>query len=59
VWKNYRIKYVLFFSSEESGKQWMANHEGTFLLTLEQAHQIGRLTNKATFGSVKTLLGHL
>ncbi len=43
--------YVLFFSSEESGKQWIANHEGTFLLTLEQAHEIGRLTNKATFGA--------
>jgi len=43
--------YVLFFSSEENGKQWIANHEGTFLLTLEQAHEIGRLTNKATFGA--------
>ncbi len=43
--------YVLFFSSEESGKQWIADHEGTFLLTLEQAHEIGRLTNKATFGA--------
>jgi len=43
--------YVLFFSSEESGTQWIANHEGPFLLTLEQAHQIGRLTNKATFGA--------
>jgi len=43
--------YVLFFSSEASGKQWIADHEGTFLLTLEQAHEIGRLTNKATFGA--------
>lgn len=43
--------YVLFFSSEASGKQWIADHEGTFLLTLEQAYEIGRLTNKATFGA--------
>ena len=42
--------YVLFFSSEESGNQWIANHENTFLLSLNDAHQIGRLTNNATFG---------
>ena len=42
--------YVLFFSSEESGNKWIANHENTFLLTLHDAYEIGRLTNKATFG---------
>ncbi len=40
----------LFFSSEESGNNWIANHENTFLLILDQAHEIGRLTDKATFG---------
>ena len=43
--------YVLFFSSEESGKQWIANHENTFLLTMDDAYEIGRLTNQATFGA--------
>ncbi|MDA2930185.1 hypothetical protein MYX84_09605 [Acidobacteria bacterium AH-259-O06] len=28
----------------------IANHENTFLLTLDDAHEIGRLTNNATFG---------
>ncbi len=40
----------LFFSSEESGNKWTANHENTFLFILDQAHEIGRLTDKATFG---------
>ena len=43
--------YVLFFSSEESGNKWIANHRDTFLLTLDEAHEIGRVTNKATFGA--------
>ena len=42
--------FIRFFSSKESGNKWIANHEDTFLLTLDQAHEIGRLTNKATFG---------
>ena len=46
--------YVLFFSSEESGTQWIVNHKDTFLLTLNEAHEIGRLTNKATFGAALT-----
>jgi len=45
---------VLFFSSEESGNKWIANHKDTFLLTLNEAHEIGRLTNKATFGAALT-----
>ena len=43
--------YVLFFNSEESGNEWIANHKDTFLLTLDEAHEIGRVTNKATFGA--------
>jgi len=43
--------YVLFFNSEESGNKWIANHKDTFLLTLEEAHDIGRVTNKANFGA--------
>jgi len=43
--------FILFFSSKENGNKWSANHNGTFLLTLDEAHEIGRLTNKATFGA--------
>jgi len=43
--------YVLFFNSEESGNKWIANHENTFLLTLHDAYEVGRLTNRATFGA--------
>jgi len=32
-------------------EKWSANHKGTFLLTLDEAQEIGRLTNKATFGA--------
>ncbi len=46
--------YVLFFSSEANGNKWIANHKDTFLLTLNEAHEIGRLTNKATFGAALT-----
>ena len=42
--------YVLFFSSEEAGKRWCADHADTFLLTVDEAHEIGRLVNKARFG---------
>jgi len=50
--------YVLFFSSEESGNKWIANHEDTFLLTVNDAFEIGRLTNEATFGAVLNELTH-
>ncbi len=43
--------YVFFFNSEESGNKWIANHKDTFLLTLNDAYEIGRLTNEATFGA--------
>lgn len=34
--------YVLNFATEESGKQWTAEHEGTLLLTPEEGFEIGR-----------------
>ncbi len=50
--------YVFFFSSEETGNKWIANHKDTFLLTLNDAYEIGRLTNKATFGAALKELTH-
>lgn len=32
---------VLFFSSEDSGKAWTDKHEGTTLLTVEEAFEVG------------------
>ena len=43
--------YLLFFTSEDAGAKWTATHENTFLLSVEDAFEIGRLTNKARFGS--------
>jgi alkylmercury lyase len=33
---------VLFFASEESGRRWVAEHEGTTLLSIDQAFDLGR-----------------
>ena len=33
---------VLFFGSEESGRSWVAEHEGTTLLTVQEAFEVGR-----------------
>ncbi len=44
--------FVLFFNSPESGTTWIAKHPNTFLLSLEDAFEVGRLTNRAKFGDV-------
>lgn len=36
--------YVHFFADEEAGGRWTSDHPGTFLLSLEQAFELGRLT---------------
>ncbi len=41
--------YVFFFASPEAGERWTARHEGTFLLTLEQAFELGHRKNAAQF----------
>lgn len=38
--------FVHFFSSPESGQHWIAEYPGTFLLTVEEAFELGRLTNQ-------------
>ncbi len=43
--------YVLFLNSEKSGNEWIAKHKDTFLLTLDEAHEVGRVANKNTFGA--------
>lgn len=37
--------YVFFFASLEEGREWTAAHPGTYLLTLDQAFELGRRKN--------------
>ncbi len=41
--------YVLFFTSRETGEQWTAKHDGTFLLSVAEAYEVGRRTNERQF----------
>ncbi len=43
---------VFFFPSRDVGTAWTTQHEGTFLLSLEQAVEIGRRKNVAQFGNM-------
>ena len=42
---------VHFFSAREAGVAWTAEHPGTFLLSLEEAFELGRLVNALNFPS--------
>jgi alkylmercury lyase len=37
--------HVQFFASEFAGREWVSQHPGTFLATLDQAWQLGRRRN--------------
>lgn len=41
--------YVHFFPSDEDARPWLSEHAGTFLLSLDEAFELGRLTNTARF----------
>ena len=43
---------VLFFASEESGRSWVAQHEGTTLLTVQQAFEVGRFAPEFVYPDV-------
>jgi len=34
--------FILLFSSEDAGRQWVARHPGTFLLSLDEAFELAR-----------------
>ena len=42
--------YVHFFASIASGTKWVAEHPATFLLSLEEAFNLGHRTNRARYG---------
>lgn len=44
--------FVHFFASREAGQSWSAEHPGTFLLSLEDAFELGRLVNVRNFPSL-------
>lgn len=41
--------YVYFLSSREAGERWTAQHEGTFVLTLDEAVALAGMNNAARF----------
>ena len=43
---------VLFFASEDSGRKWVAEHDGTMLLTVEEAFEVGSFAPKYTYPDV-------
>jgi alkylmercury lyase len=43
--------FVHFFASREAGEAWTAEHPNTFLLSLEEAFELGRLVNALNFPS--------
>ncbi len=42
--------FVHFFGSQEAGRAWTAQHAGTFLLSVDEAFALGRLTNARHYG---------
>jgi len=44
--------YIYFFSSDEAGSQWISENTGTFLLSIKDAHYLGRKKNEARYKEV-------
>ena len=42
--------HVHFFASVDSGTQWVAEHPATFLLSLDEAFNLGQRTNRTRYG---------
>ncbi|MCU1260550.1 MAG: merB [Bryobacterales bacterium] len=42
--------FVHFFPSCQAGESWAAQHAGTFLLSIGEAHAVGRRKNDAQYG---------
>ena len=46
--------FVFFFESRGSGEAWAAEHEGTFLLTLDEAAELAKRMNARNWGAALT-----
>ncbi len=44
--------FVHYFGSTETGAKWTSKHEGTFLLSVDEAYELGRLWNARNFPHV-------
>jgi alkylmercury lyase len=44
--------FVHFFPSRPAGEAWAAQHPGTFILSVEEAHAIARRKNQTQYGEV-------
>ncbi len=44
--------FVHFFPSRQAAKAWVAQHPGTFTLSVAEAHAVGRRKNEAQYGQV-------
>lgn len=44
--------FVHFFASPDAGESWTAENQGTFLLSLKDAFELGRLVNTRNFPSL-------
>ena len=45
-------EYVHFFASRDAGDEWTRRNEGTFLLTVSEAFELGRRKNSSQFGDM-------
>jgi hypothetical protein len=45
-------RYVHFFASAAAAG-WIAEHPGTFELSVEAAYRLAQLSNRATFGDIR------
>jgi hypothetical protein len=44
--------FVHFFPSRRDGGTWAAQHPGTFILSVEEAHAVARRKNQAQYAEV-------
>ncbi len=44
--------FVHFFPSQEAGQSWVTRHPGTFLLSIDDAHDLARRKNQAQYRDV-------
>lgn len=49
--------FVYFFRSREDGEAWVSRHDGTFLLSLEEAFTVGQKMNAARFNETLAKTG--
>lgn len=44
--------FIFFLASPEVGAEWVAQHDGTFLLSLDDAFRLAQMNNVIRFGTV-------